>query len=39
MKNFKNIILTTRDKYLLTGFVVCCVIVVWMTGELIIHAR
>lgn len=31
--------LTARDKYLLTVFVVCCVMVAWMVGELIVHAK
>lgn len=31
--------LTARDKYLLTVFVVCCVLVAVMTGELIVHAK
>ena len=39
MDNFKNIKLTDRDKYLLTVFVVLCVMVAWLAGDLIYHAR
>jgi hypothetical protein len=38
IKYFKNIKLTDRDKYLLTVFVACCVVVAWLAGEMIIHA-
>ena len=31
MNNFKNIKLTDRDKYLLTTFIICCVLIVWLT--------
>lgn len=36
---FKNFKLTDRDKFLLTVFIVCCVLLVWVVGDLIVHSR
>lgn len=34
MKYFKNIKLSDRDKYLLTAFVVCCAMLVWLSWSI-----
>ncbi len=39
MKYFKNLKLTDRDKYLLTAFIACCVVVAWLVGDMIYHVR
>lgn len=33
---FKN---NDRNKLLLTAFVICCALLAWIVGDLIVHAR